>query len=58
MAEEKVLEWMVSHKNTGDDDDEIDDITGGLLNTLIDSMDHLAVIFCELMIGKLNKYIL
>lgn len=47
MNEDKVLEWLVENKNTGDDDDFINDVTAGLLNTLIDSMDHLAVIFCE-----------
>lgn len=48
MNEDKVLEWLVENKNTGDDDDFIDDVTLGLLNSLIDSLDHLAVIFCEL----------
>lgn len=47
MNEDKVLEWLVENKNTGEDDDVIDDVTIGLLNTLIDSMDHLAVIFCR-----------
>lgn len=47
MNEDKVLEWLVENKNTGDDDDFIDDVTLGLLNTLIDSLDHLAVIFYD-----------
>ncbi|XP_037785397.1 uncharacterized protein LOC119581125 [Penaeus monodon] len=47
MNEDKVLEWLVENKNTGDDDDFINDVTAGLLNTLIDSMDHLAVIFYD-----------
>ena len=47
LNEDKVLEWLVANKNTGDDDDTIDDVTLGLLNTLIDSMDHLAVVFCK-----------
>ncbi|KAK8738956.1 hypothetical protein OTU49_003758 [Cherax quadricarinatus] len=47
MNEDKVLEWLVENKNTGDDDDVIDDVTLGLLNTLIDSLDHLAVIFYD-----------
>lgn len=51
MNEDKVLEWLVENKNTGEDDDVIDDVTLGLLNTLIDSMDHLAVIFCTLHIS-------
>ncbi|XP_071549030.1 uncharacterized protein hlk isoform X4 [Panulirus ornatus] len=47
MNEDKVLEWLVENKNTGEDDDVIDDVTLGLLNTLIDSVDHLAVIFYD-----------
>lgn len=47
MNEDKVLEWLLENKSTGDDDDVIEDVTVGLLNSLIDSMDHLAVIFCE-----------
>ncbi|XP_047475280.1 uncharacterized protein LOC125029447 isoform X3 [Penaeus chinensis] len=47
MNEDKVLEWLVENKSTGDDDDFINDVTAGLLNTLIDSMDHLAVIFYD-----------
>ncbi|KAK3864392.1 hypothetical protein Pcinc_029924 [Petrolisthes cinctipes] len=47
MNEDKVLEWLVENKNTGDDDDVIDDVTLGLLNSLIDSLDHLAVIFYD-----------
>ena len=47
MNEDKVLEWLLENKSTGDDDDVIEDVTAGLLNSLIDSMDHLAVIFCE-----------
>lgn len=48
MNEDKVLEWLVENKSTGEDDDVINDVTLGLLNTLIDSVDHLAVIFCKL----------
>lgn len=47
MNEDKVLEWLVENKSTGDEDDVIDDVTLGLLNTLIDSLDHLAVVFCK-----------
>ena len=55
LNEEKVLEWLVENKNTGDDDETIEDVTLGLLNTLIDSMDHLAVVFCKLRNGNCWK---
>ena len=47
MNEDKVLQWLLENRSTGDDDDVIEDVTAGLLNSLIDSMDHLAVIFCN-----------
>lgn len=44
--EEDVLEWLVQHKSTGDEDDIIEDVTLKTLGTLINSVDHLAVLFC------------
>lgn len=48
--EEEVLEWIITNKNTGDDDDddEIEGVSGKALWTLVESVDHLAVLFCEL----------
>uniref|UniRef100_A0A6P7G5Q2 Protein disulfide-isomerase n=1 Tax=Diabrotica virgifera virgifera TaxID=50390 RepID=A0A6P7G5Q2_DIAVI len=48
--EDDVLEWLVQHKSTGDEDDTIEDVTLKTLSTLISSVDHLAVLFC-----KVNK---
>ena len=45
--EEDVLEWLVQNKSTGDEDDVIEDITAKSLKTLVDSVDHLAVLFCK-----------
>lgn len=45
--EEDVLEWLVQHKSTGDEDDVIEDVTLKTLSTLINSVDHLAVLFCK-----------
>lgn len=45
--EEDVLEWLVQHKSTGDEDDVIEDVTLKTLSTLISSVDHLAVLFCN-----------
>lgn len=46
--EDDVLEWLVQHKSTGDEDDIIEDVTLKTLSTLISSVDHLAVLFCKL----------
>ncbi|XP_064212482.1 uncharacterized protein hlk isoform X3 [Tribolium castaneum] len=45
--EEDVLEWLVQHKSTGDEDDIIEDVTLKTLSTLISSVDHLAVLFYD-----------
>ncbi|XP_018017937.1 uncharacterized protein LOC108674456 isoform X2 [Hyalella azteca] len=47
MNEDKVLEWLLESKSTGDDDEVIEEVTVGLLNSLIDSMDSLAVVFYD-----------
>lgn len=45
--EEDVLEWLVSNKSTGDEEDVIEDVTAKTLNTLIGNMDNLVVLFCN-----------
>ncbi|XP_019768240.2 uncharacterized protein LOC109543133 isoform X2 [Dendroctonus ponderosae] len=45
--EEDVLEWLVQNKSTGDEDDVIEDVTLKTLGTLINSVDHLAVLFYD-----------
>jgi hypothetical protein len=47
--EEDVLEWLVQNKSTGDDDDVIEDVTIRSLETLIDSVDNLVVLFCNIL---------
>jgi hypothetical protein len=46
--EEDVLEWLVQNKSTGDEEDVIEDVTAKALDTLIDSVDYLVVLFCKL----------
>lgn len=45
--EEDVLEWLVQHKSTGDEEDVIEDVTAKTLHTLITSVDNLVVLFCK-----------
>ncbi|XP_021959977.1 uncharacterized protein LOC110855885 isoform X3 [Folsomia candida] len=46
--EEDVLEWLITNKNSGDDeDDEIEAVSAKALWTLVDSIDHLAVLFLD-----------
>ncbi|XP_065578951.1 uncharacterized protein LOC136039286 isoform X4 [Artemia franciscana] len=43
--EEEVLEWLVSNKSTGEDEDRIEDVTAKALEAMITSVEHLAVLF-------------
>ncbi|XP_018318516.1 uncharacterized protein LOC108732303 isoform X2 [Agrilus planipennis] len=45
--EEDVLEWLVQHKSTGDDEDIIEDVTFKTLSTLISSVENLVVLFYD-----------
>ncbi|XP_043240594.1 uncharacterized protein LOC122391084 isoform X5 [Amphibalanus amphitrite] len=45
--EEDVLDWLVQNKSTGDDDDEIEDVSETMLEAMIDSVDYLAVLFYQ-----------
>lgn len=46
--EEDVLEWLITNKSTGDEEDIIEDVTAKTLNTLIGNVDNLVVLFCKL----------
>ena len=43
MSEEKVLIWLYHQAHS----DEIEDVTDEMLDMLIDSKKHLAVLFCN-----------
>ena len=47
MKEEDVLEWLISNKSTGDEEEEIELVSFKALITLVESVDHLAVLFCR-----------
>ncbi|XP_035438413.2 uncharacterized protein LOC118268177 isoform X1 [Spodoptera frugiperda] len=45
--EEDVLEWLITNKSTGDEEDIIEDVTAKTLNTLIGNVDNLVVLFYD-----------
>lgn len=45
--EEDVLDWLVTQKNLGEEDDVIEDVTAKSLARLIDTSPHFAVLFCK-----------
>ena len=47
MDEAAVLEWLIQKRSTGDEDDVIEDVDLKSLDTMIQSIEHLAVLFCK-----------
>ena len=47
MDEAAVLEWLIQNRSTGDEDDVIEDVDLKSLETMIQSIEHLAVLFCK-----------
>ena len=47
MDEAAVLEWLIQNRSTGDEDDVIEDVDMKSLETMIQSIEQLAVLFCE-----------
>ena len=47
MDEAAVLEWLIQNRSTGDEDDVIEDVDLKSLDTMIQSIEHLAVLFCK-----------
>ena len=51
--EKEVLSWLIEYRDSADDDDrsghraEIEDVSGKVLEALIESTDVLAVLFCK-----------
>ena len=54
MDEAAVLEWLIQNRSTGDEDDVIEDVDIKSLETMIQSIEHLAVLFCKAL--PLSKY--
>ena len=48
MDEGAVLEWLIENRSTGDEDDVIEDVDIKSLETMIQSVEQLAVLFCKL----------
>ena len=48
MDEAAVLEWLIQNRSTGDEDDVIEDVDAKSLDTMIQSIEHLAVLFCKI----------
>ena len=47
MDEAAVLEWLIQNRSTGDEEDVIEDVDIKSLDTMIQSIEHLAVLFCK-----------
>ena len=56
MDEGAVLEWLIENRSTGDEDDVIEDVDIKSLETMIQSVEQLAVLFCKLNIDINFKF--
>ena len=56
MDEAAVLEWLIENRSTGDEDDVIEDVDIKSLETMIQSVEQLAVLFCKLNIDINVKF--
>ena len=56
MDEGAVLEWLIENRSTGDEDDVIEDVDIKSLETMIQSVEQLAVLFCKLNIDIKFKF--
>ena len=56
MDEGAVLEWLIENRSTGDEDDVIEDVDIKSLETMIQSVEQLAVLFCKLNIDNNLKF--
>ena len=56
MDEGAVLEWLIENRSTGDEDDVIEDVDIKSLETMIQSVEQLAVLFCKLNIDNTLKF--
>ena len=56
MDEAAVLEWLIENRSTGDEDDVIEDVDIKSLETMIQSVEQLAVLFCKLIIDINFKF--
>ena len=46
-AEDDILEWLVQNRNSGDEEDVIEEVEFSTLQAMVTAVENIAVLFCE-----------
>ena len=46
-AEDDLLEWLIQNRNSGDEEDVIEDVQFKSLEAMVAAVENIAVLFCE-----------
>ena len=46
-AEDDMLEWLVRNRNSGDEEDVIEEVEFTTLQAMVSAVENIAVLFCE-----------
>ena len=47
-AEDDILEWLIQNRNSGDEEDVIEEVEFKTLEAMVSAVENIAVLFCEL----------
>ena len=60
-AEDDILEWLVQNRNSGDEEDVIEEVEFSTLQAMVTAVENIAVLFCESIqrkgMSNLNNFI-
>ena len=51
-AEDDILEWLIQNRNSGDEEDVIEEVEFKTLEAMISAVENIAVLFCT---GHISK---
>ena len=46
-AEDDILEWLVQNRNSGDEEDVIEEVEFSTLEAMVNAVENIAVLFCK-----------
>ena len=46
-AEDDILEWLIQNRNSGDEEDVIEEVEFKTLEAMISAVENIAVLFCK-----------
>ena len=46
-AEDDILEWLIQNRNSGDEEDVIEEVEFKTLEAMVSAVENIAVLFCK-----------